>query len=218
MLARACRSAAAQHQHQLASSLRPLSSAAAALKGARPPHGGVLKDSMVEDEAAKQKLIQSANHLIEMNERQSCDTEVLMVGGFSPIDGFMNQDTYKHVVEHMRLPSSNLLFGLPVVFDTARDDIKPGEKVLLRWGGTDMAVLEVEDRFTPDKPLECLKCYGTSSIEHPGVRMVAMERKRQYLGGKVTGLNIPKRVFPCATPQQVRAMIPEDADDVVAFQ
>merc|ERR1712157_208169 len=66
-------------------------------------------------------------------------------------------------------------------------------------------------------PLECLKCYGTSAIEHPGALMVATERGKYYTGGKVTGLNIPARDFVCRTPAEVRETLPEDTD-VVAFQ
>jgi len=44
-----------------------------------------------------------------------------------------------------------------------------------------------------------------------------MERESDYVGGKVTGLNIPKRPFPCQTPDEVRAMLPKGVD-VVAFQ
>ena len=35
-------------------------------------------------------------------------------------------------------------------------------------------------------------------------------------GGKVQGLELPKRVFPCATPAEVRATLP--SGDVLAFQ
>jgi hypothetical protein len=28
--------------------------------------------------------------------------ELLTVGGFSPLEGFMNKDAYEHVVQHMR--------------------------------------------------------------------------------------------------------------------
>lgn len=31
-----------------------------------------------------------------------------------------------------------------------------------------IATMEVGEIFTPDKPLETLKCYGTSQLEHPG--------------------------------------------------
>lgn len=183
-----------------------------------PVHGGgKLVDQMLKSEKEKKDAISKANTVLELNERQSCDTELLMVGGFSPLTGFMNQKQYKGVVDNMRLPESNLLFGLPVVLDTKRDDIKPGQKVLLKWNNVDVALIDVEDRWLPDKPYECVKCYGTSKLEHPGVRMVAMERGPYYLGGKVTGLNIPKRVFPCATPAEVRSFLPE-GKDVVAFQ
>lgn len=54
-------------------------------------------------------------------------------------------------------------------------------------GDRNIAVMEVESKYIPDKPLEALKCYGTSSLEHPGVQMIAMERGKYYLGGKLTG-------------------------------
>ena len=38
-----------------------------------------------------------------------------------------------------------------------------------------------------------------------------------HAGGKVKGLALPKRVFPCATPAQVRESLPEGTD-VLAFQ
>jgi len=90
---------------------------------------------------------------------------------------------------------------------------------LLKYKGDDIAVLDVDECYTPDKPLETLKCYGTSALEHPGVRMVAMERGPHYLSGKLQGLNLPKRPFPCQTPAEVREMLPsKDGKDVVAFQ
>merc|ERR1712138_152684 len=96
-------------------------------------------------------------------------------------------------------------------------DLGPGSKILLKQGDLDVATFEVSDKYVPDKPLECLKCYGTSSLEHPGTQMVAMERGKYYLGGKLTGLNKPVREFPCETPEEVRARLPDDVD-IVAFQ
>lgn len=45
-----------------------------------------------------------------------------------------------------------------------------GMKILLKQEGNDLpiATMEVGEIFTPDKPLETLKCYGTSQLEHPG--------------------------------------------------
>ena len=77
---------------------------------------------------------------------------------------------------------SGLIFGLPVVFDTRDDSIQPGDKVLLTYQGQNLAVLTVDSKWAPNKPVEALKCYGTTSIEHPAVQMITTERGKYYLG------------------------------------
>ena len=77
---------------------------------------------------------------------------------------------------------NGLIFGLPVVFDTHSDKIKSGDKVLLTYQGQNIATLTVDSKWMPNKPVEALKCYGTSSIEHPAVQMISMERGKYYIG------------------------------------
>mmetsp|Transcript_10329 Transcript_10329/g.13667 ORF Transcript_10329/g.13667 Transcript_10329/m.13667 type:complete len:420 (+) Transcript_10329:82-1341(+) len=181
------------------------------------PHGGgALVDLMVTSEEEKEAAIAKATVEIQASSRQLCDAELIMNGAFSPIDSFMNEATYMSVVENMELPDGTI-FGLPVVFDTDDEDLQPGTTIVLKQGDLAIATVELTDKFLPNKPLECLKCYGTSQIEHPGALMVATERGKYYMGGKVTGLNFPIREFPCKTPAQVRAGLPADKD-VVAFQ
>jgi sulfate adenylyltransferase len=180
------------------------------------PHGGALVDLILKTDAEKQAAIAKCTATLQLTPRQLCDVELIMNGGFSPLTGFMDQATYKSVVEKMELPNG-LIFGLPVVFDTNSEDLKPGMTVLLKDGDRPIATIEFTDKYIPDKPMECLKCYGTSQIEHPGALMVATERGQYYMGGKVTGLNLPIRDFPCKTPAEVRALLPKD-EDVVAFQ
>ncbi len=79
---------------------------------------------------------------------------------------------------------NGLLFGLPIVLDTDREDVVPGDRVLLTYQGQQLAAVEIDSKWMPNKPLECLKAYGTSSLEHPAVQMVAMERGRYYLGAR----------------------------------
>jgi ATP sulfurylase len=66
-------------------------------------------------------------------------------------------------------------------------------QVLLTYKGQDIGVLEVESKWLPNKAKETKECYLSSSLEHPGVQMVSMERGKYYLGGKVWGLDLPKR-------------------------
>lgn len=173
-------------------------------------------DLIVTDDAAKAAAVAKCTSELQLTQRQMCDVELIMNGGFTPITGFMNEATYKSVVDNVSL-ADGTIFGLPVVFDTDSEDLQPGQTILLKDGDRDIATMTITDKYTPDKPLECLKCYGTSQIEHPGSLMVATERGRYYLGGEITGLNLPVRDFVCRTPAQVRATLPEDKD-VVAFQ
>jgi len=179
------------------------------------PHGGKLVDLFVP-EADVAALAATATKTIEITERQSCDVQLLCNGGLSPLTGFLGEEAYKGVVETMKLPDGNIM-GLPIVMDTDDASIAAGDKLLLQFNGTPMALMTVEDKFSPDKPLECIKCYGTATIEHPGVRMVSMERGQYYLGGSIQGLQTPVRDFPCATPAEVREMLPSEVV-VVAFQ
>jgi sulfate adenylyltransferase len=183
--------------------------------GLQTPHGDKLVNLMVP-EAQRQAVIDSCSKTLECSDRNACDVELLCVGAFSPLEGFMNQAEYDNVVHNMRL-TNGLLFGLPIVLDTDSEDIFPGDKVLLTYQGTPIAAVTIDSKWVPNKALECLKAYGTSSLEHPAVQMVAMERGKYYMGGKVEGLAIPERVFPCQTPAEVRSQLPKDAD-VLAFQ
>ena len=190
-------------------------SAPAQRSGVIAPYGGTLVDLMVA-EADLAAVKATATKTIECSDRNACDVELLCVGGFSPLRGFMHHEDYDAVVSGHRLAAGQL-FGLPIVMDTDRDDVVVGDKLLLTYKGQELAVLEVEDKWEPNKVAEAKGCYGTTSIEHPAVRMITMERKRFYLGGSLQGLALPERVFPCKTPAEVRAGLPE-GEDVVAFQ
>ncbi len=140
------------------------------MAGLITPHGGTLVDLMVA-EAEREAVRASADRRVECSDRNACDVELLVVGGFSPLRGFMHQEDYDAVVAQHRT-TSGLLFGLPIVFDTDDETIAIGERLLLTYKGQDLAVLTVESRWEPDKAREAQGCYGTTSIEHPAVRMI----------------------------------------------
>ena len=67
---------------------------------------------------------------------------LLIVGGFSPLSGFMEEGDYKSVTNDLKL-ANGLIFGLPVVFDTDDDRVVPGAKVLLQYKNVPIAVFHV---------------------------------------------------------------------------
>ncbi len=46
---------------------------------------------------------------------------------------------------------NGVLLGIPIVFDTDREDINPGDKVLITYKGQNIGTLTVESKYTPDK-------------------------------------------------------------------
>lgn len=56
---------------------------------ANPPHGGVLKDLIARDAPRQAELAAEAETLtaVVLTERQLCDLELILNGGFSPLEG-----------------------------------------------------------------------------------------------------------------------------------
>ena len=56
---------------------------------ANPPHGGVLKDLLARDAPRHKELAEEAANLpaIVLTDRQLCDLELIVSGGFSPLEG-----------------------------------------------------------------------------------------------------------------------------------
>ena len=131
---------------------------------------------------------------VTLSQRQLCELELMMNGGFTPLDGFMDRESYSHVLESMRLPGGEL-WPIPVVLDARREfaaKVGPGSRVALRdQEGLALAVLEVSDIWKPDKRAEAQRVYGTDSARHPGVRHLHERIGDVYVGGRVFGIRLP---------------------------
>jgi len=87
--------------------------------GLIPPYGGELKNLIIKDKNLKNDLISKATYEFECSERNACDVELLMVGAFSPLEGFMDENNYNSVIKNNRkviilkkLFLLTLIFGL----------------------------------------------------------------------------------------------------------
>jgi sulfate adenylyltransferase len=148
---------------------------------------------------------------------------MLMVGGFAPLSGFMNEADYHRVVKEMRLQDGTL-FPLPVVLDVPQSaEFEVGESIVLcDQYGNPLAVMEIESRFAPNKLTEVKEVYGTEDLLHPGVRYVLNQMHDLYIGGTVHKLQLEARhdfKELRYTPEELKAIFKEKGwDQVVAFQ
>ena len=131
---------------------------------------------------------------VTLSQRQLCDIELMMNGGFTPLDGFMDRESYTRVLESMRLPGGEL-WPIPVTLDVEREfarKIGSGSRIALRdQEGLILAVLEVSVVWEPDKRVEAQQVYGTTSDCHPGVRHLHERIGNVYVGGHVRGIQLP---------------------------
>jgi sulfate adenylyltransferase len=189
------------------------------------PHGGVLVDREVKGTERDELLARAATlPVITLNERQISDLEMIAIGAFSPLEGFMGQKDYTRVVEEMRL-ASGLPWSIPVTLAVSAEtaaSITPGAEVALAdETGHLLAVMRVDEAFEYDKKVEAEKVYRTTDEAHPGVAAVYAQGD-VLLGGPVSLVNHPRNPdFPeyRLTPAQVRAAFAERGwRTVVAFQ
>ena len=71
-----------------------------------PPHGGPLVNRVVAASRASQ-LTEEAKKLpqVRLSPREQCDLEMIAIGAFSPLTGFMGQKDFEGVCKNMRLAS-----------------------------------------------------------------------------------------------------------------
>ncbi|TFL02441.1 sulfate adenylyltransferase [Pterulicium gracile] len=197
---------------------------------ANPPHGGVLKDLLLRDAFIAHQLKEESSSLpdIILTERQLCDLELIQNGGFSPLEGFLNESDYKNVVDNLRL-ADGTLFPIPVTLDVSRETIDqhkiaPGTRLALRDPRDDqaLAIFTVEDVYQPDRVQEAIKVFGADDPAHPSVAYLRNQTNDFYLGGKVQAIQAPNHYDYVAlryTPTELRSHFKKLGwRKVVAFQ
>jgi sulfate adenylyltransferase len=158
------------------------------------PHGGALKNLIVDDGRAAELKKQSRDWSSwDLTPRQLCDLEMLMSGAFSPLETFLGKADYESVCEKMRL-ADGTLWPIPVVLDLPEDvasGLNDGASLALRDPeGTMLAVLHIEEKWTPDRNKEVEQVYGTSDTKHPGVAQV-LGGNPVYVSGRLEGVEAP---------------------------
>lgn len=192
----------------------PAGAGAARGRGARRilPHGGELVRRRAEGIEARQLAKQAAAlPVVQLDERSEIDVEMIASGALSPLRGFMDSKSYLRVVREMRL-ERGVPFPVPITLAVSTQEAESapiGSTIALRSrDGRPVAILEVTDRFTPDKELEARSVYGTLDASHPGVAHL-WSTGPVYLGGDIVVFGRPGELaFPAHDlyPWETRAL------------
>jgi sulfate adenylyltransferase len=141
-----------------------------------PPHGGHLINRIATLDQ-RQEFFDKAVTLprVQLDERSLSDLEMIAIGGFSPLTGFMNRDDYKSVVADMHL-SNGLPWSIPVTLPVSQavaDRLQEGSLVRLDSpSGEFVGILELTEKYSYSKEIEAVNVYGTDDLNHPGVQVV----------------------------------------------
>ncbi len=150
------------------------------------PHGGTLIDRIATP-AQRQKYQELPLKRVRLDERAYSDLELIAIGGFSPLTGFMGSADYEGVVEHMHL-TNGLAWSIPVTLPVSAEvasGFEIGETVGLEdVRGQLVGILDVEEKFTYDKQREASQVYRTTDDAHPGVKVLYAQGE-VYLAGPV---------------------------------
>ena len=160
------------------------------------PHGGTLINRLAEG-AEREELLAKANRLtaIPVSNWTVSDLDLIGIGAFSPLTGFMNEDDYLSVVDTLRL-KSGLVWSIPVTLAVTAEQavgLAVGQQVALigEKDGIVYAILDIESIYKADQRREAVQVFKTDSAEHPGVAKL-FARPDIYLGGPIRVLNRPQ--------------------------
>jgi len=158
------------------------------------PHGGILINREIQG-SKREDLVRKATTLpkVQLSSRQVSDLLMLAIGGYSPLDGFLNEADYTSVRDRMRL-ANGVVWPIPITLAVSTDEadsLRVPSKISLYDDDDLLGILQVTEKFTYDKEREAQAVYGTTDRAHPGVAAL-MAQGDWLLAGPISLLNRPR--------------------------
>ncbi len=150
------------------------------MAGLIKPHGGTLVNRIAEG-SKRDALVKEAAGLprIDLSSKQSCDVEMIGIGAFSPLTGFMGSKDFNSVITDMKLASGDI-WPIPITLSVSKDKApKVGSRVALYApNGVLQAVMTVEEVYNHDRAKEATIFFNKPADDdgqHPGAEAVKKE-------------------------------------------
>ncbi len=150
------------------------------------PHGGSLINRVCTPDQ-KAEFLDQADQLprLTLDERALSDLQLIAIGGFSPLTGFLGQADYQAVVDSMHL-ANGLPWSIPVTLPVSAETAQPlklGSNIRLDDpAGRFVGVLHLSEKYSYDKLHEALQVYRTNEDKHPGVKVLYAQSEINLAG------------------------------------
>ena len=129
-----------------------------------------------------------------LNDRQICDLELILNGGFEPLNGFLRKRDFESVINDLRL-ENGVLWPIPITLDVSiefAELLSNGDSITLKdKEGFSLAIMEISDIWEPDRAKEATLVFGTNDDKHPGVNHLLNESNPIYIGGNLKCIDLP---------------------------
>ncbi|NIQ16597.1 MAG: sulfate adenylyltransferase [Candidatus Dadabacteria bacterium] len=160
------------------------------------PHGGKLINRVAEGKR-KSELETKGKKLqkIVIGDWFVSDCEMIAIGGFSPLKGFMDKETVESVIDRLEIPGG-LIWSIPIVLpvkDSEGEKVNEKSKIALQDRHNRLiAIMNVSQKFTLDKKSYCKNVYKTTDPDHPGVKTI-IDAGNIFIAGDIELVNRPVR-------------------------
>ena len=190
-----------------------------------PPHGSKKLKTLALHSSERKSELKKAESLPKLmcSSREFGDVVMLGIGGFTPLDGFMNRADWQSVCDNMTM-KNGLFWPIPITLSTNDKTIKEDQEVAIVYEKTNeiIATMVITEKYTIDREHECNTVYKTTDMEHPGVVLV-MSQGEYNLAGPIKVLS--DGGFPSQygnlymTPSETRAYFDNKGwSSIAAFQ
>jgi sulfate adenylyltransferase len=164
------------------------------MKNLIEPHGGILVNRVCQGQVREYLLDQIPSmEKILLSDRKASDLEMISIGAFSPLEGFMGEDDHLSILRNNRL-KNGCPWTIPITLAVSEEDEKryviDKDIALCDKNGRPLGVLSLEEKYGYDKEIEAETVYGTTDLAHPGVAAL-YESGDVLLAGRVSMVNRP---------------------------
>jgi sulfate adenylyltransferase len=185
------------------------------------PHGGKLVQIKQASRESQGLAGFNANQKIRVTKETATVVSNLANGIFSPLEGFMGENDYLNVLEHMRL-ESDVPWTIPILLLGSYGKFGKGDDLLLvDEADRPVGRLEYEGGFNIDRQEYAKKVFGTVDVAHPGVSKI-LNGSDTAIHGKLKAAVKPDHGSYAdftLTPKETRVLFSEKGwGTIVAFQ